>query len=281
MGRVEDALVRDGDDSSISANGAETYTLLRDSRASTRLTAQHGLWKELLGFLLHPDVPTSGENLKIADVCTGNGVWLLDLARRIRTPCEFHGFDISMDQVGPKPWQPANVHMHNLDVFKDPPLEFQGIFDIVHIRLIGIVVTNNDPRPVLASLTKLLKPGGYLQWDEVDTISWKVETVPGVSGKSLHALYSQMRELDTSWKYDLARIIGESGYSDTSFHTYPYGLDLARIWSDIYVSTWREFADKRLKTPEASDQLELKAMEEVRQGAALMVPLLMWVARKT
>jgi hypothetical protein len=48
-----------------------------------------------------------------------------------------------------------------------------------------------------------------------------------------------------------------------------------------YVSTWKEFADKVLKTPESSQALEQRGMGEAREGAAIMVPKLVWVARKT
>lgn len=69
---------------------------------------------------------------------------------------DLHGFDISLDQVGPKPWLPANMHMHTWNIFEEPPPEFVEYFDVVHVRLITVVVKNNDPRPVLANLTKLL-----------------------------------------------------------------------------------------------------------------------------
>lgn len=38
-----------------------------------RLTAQHYLWKDLLGFLVHPDIPTQASGLRVADIATGNG----------------------------------------------------------------------------------------------------------------------------------------------------------------------------------------------------------------
>jgi hypothetical protein len=47
-----------------------------------------------------------------------------------------------------------------------------------------------------------------------------------------------------------------------------------------YVSTWKEFAVNALKTPEVSEKLEREAMAETRNGAAIMVPKLVWVAQK-
>lgn len=47
-----------------------------------------------------------------------------------------------------------------------------------------------------------------------------------------------------------------------------------------YVNTWKEFADNVLKTPEISHRLESKAIEEIRNRAAIMVPKLGWVGKK-
>jgi hypothetical protein len=46
--------------------------------------------------------------------------------------------------------------MHIWNIFENVPDEFVGFFDIVHVRLITVVVKNNDPRPILANLNKLL-----------------------------------------------------------------------------------------------------------------------------
>ena len=63
---------------------------------------QHYLWKELLGFLVHPDIDTWAADLRVADVATGNGY--------SKSPTL--EFDSSLDQVDTKPWLPANIHMH-------------------------------------------------------------------------------------------------------------------------------------------------------------------------
>ena len=38
-----------------------------------RLNLQHFLWRESLGYLLHPDIMIPGKGLKVADVGTGTG----------------------------------------------------------------------------------------------------------------------------------------------------------------------------------------------------------------
>ncbi|KAI2637380.1 hypothetical protein GGS21DRAFT_549446 [Xylaria nigripes] len=83
-------------------------------------------------------------------------LWLHDLARTVPPSAELRGFDISLDQVGTRSWLPANIRMYTWDIFEEPPPRFREYFHVVHVRLITVVIRNNDPRPVLANLTKLL-----------------------------------------------------------------------------------------------------------------------------
>lgn len=46
---------------------------MNDDNPIVRLTAQHYLWKDVLGFAVHPNIPTRAKDLKVADVATGNG----------------------------------------------------------------------------------------------------------------------------------------------------------------------------------------------------------------
>ncbi|KAI0410861.1 hypothetical protein F5X98DRAFT_381321 [Xylaria grammica] len=193
--------------------------------------------------------------------------------------CEFHSFDISLDQASPTAWLPSNIHMHAWDIFEDPPLQFRPFFDIVHVRLITPVVKTKDPLPVLVNLTKRLKPGGYLQWDEVDMNGGLIKTVPGVSTENLTTILSRFK-LEDAWKHYFTQVMDENSYSRSSLHVYKAGLGMARLWNDVYVSGWKELANTILKTPETAYELEQKGMEEVRNGAAMSFPKLVWVAKK-
>lgn len=75
---------------------------------------------------------------------------------------DLHGFDISLDQVGTKAWAPGNIKFHTWDIFDEPPAQFVEYFDVVHVRLITVVVRENDPRPILSSLAKLLSESRVL-----------------------------------------------------------------------------------------------------------------------
>lgn len=45
--------------------------LIRNSPA--RQALQHYLWKDGIGYLLHPSIPTKSENLKVAEIGVGTG----------------------------------------------------------------------------------------------------------------------------------------------------------------------------------------------------------------
>ena len=78
------------------------------------------------------------------------------MARSLPPTVRLDGFDVSLDQCPPASWLPHNVKLHTWDIFTDPPQKFIGAFDVVHVRLITLVIKDNDPRQVISSLSKLL-----------------------------------------------------------------------------------------------------------------------------
>ena len=64
------------------AKKADTYGLTRDAKESSRLNMQHAVWRQNMGFLLHPRVAKNlPDDARIGDVGTGTGIWLLELAK--------------------------------------------------------------------------------------------------------------------------------------------------------------------------------------------------------
>lgn len=83
-------------------------------------------------------------------------IFPLGLARRMPKSYNFVGFDISDDQFPIPESIPENVSFRVADAKRDPPAEFLGKFDIVHLRLFFCVVDNNDPFPPFNFCLKLL-----------------------------------------------------------------------------------------------------------------------------
>lgn len=126
--------------------------------------------------LLDPRIPHAQmPNLKVADVCCGTGVWLLSLisSKKLHPTTEFHGFDINLSNLPPAPWMPGIVqHMYN--VFDEPPTELWSKFDIVNVSLACTFVNDKLIDNVLSNILKLVKPGGWLQWIELDLASIQI-----------------------------------------------------------------------------------------------------------
>jgi len=102
---------------------------------------------------------------KVADIATGTGIFLLDLAKILPAASELHGFDISPAQF-PQADVPANIQFHLADAKKPFPSEFHEKFDVVHLRLLIPAMSGDDWETVTQNVCMLLKPGGAIQWTE-------------------------------------------------------------------------------------------------------------------
>jgi hypothetical protein len=93
----------------------------------------------------------------------------------------------------------------------DPPAELLGEYDIVHVRLITLVIKDNNALPIVRNLRKLLskmslaipspsarqssmlESGGYLQSDEVDTVGTYIRSAnPSVSNTAIDSLFMKL-----------------------------------------------------------------------------------------
>ncbi|KAE8139829.1 hypothetical protein BDV38DRAFT_291111 [Aspergillus pseudotamarii] len=144
----------------------------RDHTESQRLDMQHGTLANFMGYeLLHPSMSIDMKNgVNVADVGTGTGIWLRRLSKWINSvpeapPCHLHGFDISSDQF---PAEQGTIDFTIHDVTQPFPNEHLGRYDIVHIRLFVLALREPDLLKALENMIGLLRPNGYLQWEDAD-----------------------------------------------------------------------------------------------------------------
>ncbi|KAK3395165.1 hypothetical protein B0H63DRAFT_462758 [Podospora didyma] len=197
--------------------------------ASGRLVFQNYLWKDVTGNLIHPhivaDLKGSKGEINVADVGTGTGVWALDVSRLSTTlgvKINVHGFDISDEQFPPFNILPINCQFSVSDALATPLSALHGTFDIVHIAHFACVrALGEDPSPVINHALALLKPGGWIQWDE-----WARDEdgkVPLVKlGPSPHCDYA----LDVSskifpkWLLDIEGHLSKQGFLEATRHDF-------------------------------------------------------------
>ncbi|RDA94322.1 hypothetical protein CP533_3771 [Ophiocordyceps camponoti-saundersi (nom. inval.)] len=148
---------------------ADDYVLGRSLPHSTRLDAQHLLWIMHLGYVLHPDIPIR-EDMKIADIGCGTAIWLLDISRSLPRSAQLHGYDISDSLFPSRSLWPENVSLDLLNSMDDPPESLVGQYDVVHLRMwcSNFRIDTKNVNVLIRSVKKMLKPGGYMQWEEAD-----------------------------------------------------------------------------------------------------------------
>lgn len=68
---------------------------------------------------------------------------------------------------------PESISLKVLDVKQPVPEELNGIYDLVHARMLVAAILPTEWTAVVRNLATLLKPGGWMQWGECDFISAK------------------------------------------------------------------------------------------------------------
>ncbi|KAH0847502.1 UMTA methyltransferase family protein [Fonsecaea pedrosoi] len=149
--------------------GNDEYSIWRTAPDALRLCYQHFLWHEVNKSNIHPSIDLSDKpDLRIAELAAGHCLWAMQVAEEY-PHAQVEASDISLGLVPPKPDLPPNLSVTKWSFFDPVPEHWKGAFDLVHIRLvIQVFGGNQDPRAVLEKFVSMLKPGGYLQWDEYD-----------------------------------------------------------------------------------------------------------------
>ena len=91
------------------------------------------LFRELTGCTIHPEILSKGLlllSLKIADIGTGTGQWLIDVSGEISS-ARLDGFDISRAHFPAKECLPSGIFLNELDIPKPVPFSLEGHEDKV------------------------------------------------------------------------------------------------------------------------------------------------------
>lgn len=163
------------------------------------------------------------------------------------------------------------------------------------MRLIAVIIKDAQPDRILANVAQLLKPDGYLQWEEhytddarvVHGSDW-INIPPADEFPGVQRLYRMMAEsLNTSdgsklllgsrhWLGTLEHTIENEGFEEVRKRVYSDASVMGMFWNDVYVSSVEEFALQMLRVdPELGSELQEmieRVQKEKRQGAWLSNP---------
>ncbi|RAL62992.1 hypothetical protein DID88_004079 [Monilinia fructigena] len=197
--------------------------------------------------LFHPSIPIQGaprrdDLYSIADIGIGNADWLLELSQNVSPNLQLYGFDISDKLFPAKEYISSNMILENFDAFGKLPKHLEGKFDIVHVRAFTIVVKGGHPGTLLDNIIAMLKPGGYLQWDEMDFASFSAhvpnEITPKGNMESLLERFQDMckkSDLDFGWILNLAEICSQKGFQVIDSFRLPCSDGLRHMSTDNFL----------------------------------------------
>ncbi|KAI4106420.1 MAG: hypothetical protein L6R37_002218 [Teloschistes peruensis] len=171
MSQLPDCRLEGDDSTSPETYGGGASASLQHSSLSLNL--EHCLWKNHLSFLIHPKVKIRNVNqgeLRIAEIGTRTGLWLTDLAKTLGPSVQLDGFGSDLSLAPPPGWLPTNVSLfQRCNFVSDIEENLNGFYDVVRVDNIASHVFNNDPGALMKKFVAMLKPNGYLQWNESDT----------------------------------------------------------------------------------------------------------------
>ncbi|KAI0448304.1 hypothetical protein F5B21DRAFT_498020 [Xylaria acuta] len=228
----------------------------RNFRTSARLHLQHFLFQNTLGYLLEPAVEksvASSQPLKVADLACGNGIWLSELHSYLaknHVSAQLDGFDINPTNFPHPAYLPATVSLKQLDILAKPlPAELVGIYDVVHIRAFVSVIPDADLTPVLSVASKLLKPGGYLQWEDsrgdrfiVDSPSPQISKVACDTIVQVLKAGGQAKGITNDWVDVLDTHLDQFGFQDVRLLMQEKRKQDFKGWTEDYLMVWEELA---------------------------------------
>ncbi|KAJ2979744.1 hypothetical protein NQ176_g3065 [Zarea fungicola] len=231
------------------------YSPARNFRTSARLHLQHYLFQNTVGYLLEPTVEkglsSSTRAPRIADIGCGNGVWLTELHSHFaknNISAQLDGFDINTINFPDAAHLPGTIRLRKLDVLANPmPVELIGIYDVVHIRAF-VSILGSDPTPAVAVASKLLKPGGYLQWEESRASDFIVES-PSQAPKTACDTISNIlkssqaaRGVNYDWVDSLDTHLDKLGFQNITLLRHEKRKQDLKAWTEDYLLVWEELA---------------------------------------
>ncbi|KAF2994735.1 hypothetical protein E8E14_001834 [Neopestalotiopsis sp. 37M] len=264
----------------------------RNFRSSARLRLQHYLFQGTIGPLLEKGIESQisgSQGLRIADLACGNGVWVTDLhshLERAGIKAQLEGFDINAAHFPDPAFLPESVSFKKLDILTSPlPTELIGAFDIVHIRAFVSIIKNSEVGPVLSTALSLLKPGGFLQWEECRADRMLVQAPSAeISTEACDTIIKTVRMFGEAvghkndWVDVLGRHIEEHGFEDVREHSSNSRKQDLKGFTENYLMVWEEIATyfpPKAKEPQAPMTRETwldlygRAVKETEQGVVV------------
>jgi hypothetical protein len=121
-----------------------------------RLNLQHRLLTQNFRFLIHPSIPFSKPDLRIAEFATGTAIWLTEVSKLVPSGCKLDGYDISSAQFPPPELLPSTINLQQHDVLKPLGEKYLGYYDIIAVRLLVTALADDEWEKAVRNLIQYL-----------------------------------------------------------------------------------------------------------------------------
>ncbi|KAI4246362.1 MAG: hypothetical protein L6R40_002030 [Gallowayella cf. fulva] len=188
-------------------------------------------------------------------------LWLLDMARKL-PEVKLDGFAIDTSSAPSPQWLPPNVRLRQVDNFTDDLLKGeQEAYDIVRIANLAGFIVDNNPGPVIQNAMAMLKPGGYIEWDELDSAHHGVvRSTSTAPSPRIHELLRCVHDHEHAlgprgWINSLPDILARHGLQvPLGQHRYRLPLAYAKVDNDTWFEEF-EALSYRLESQEHGNEL--------------------------
>lgn len=162
------------------------------------------------------------------------------------------GLDTSDTLFPPRQTWPKSCTFDVWNILDEVPERYVGKFDIVHARLLLSFLI---PKPAAAreqalrNMAKLVKPGGWLQWQEPPppifsevnfhddgTCTFQKEPTPPEAAVAKH-----MPSVHAPWIHDIADLVKSvTGFEEVKSYYPPPKREFLRYENDLHAWSWEE-----------------------------------------
>ncbi|KAL8766226.1 MAG: hypothetical protein Q9194_006328 [Teloschistes cf. exilis] len=228
-------------------------------------------------------------------VLQAQSVWLLDLAGNCPSSWSLNGFDVSTAQFPHAAYLPSNVSLKRFDAFEPVIPELAEAFDVIHLRALCVVVKGGNPSVLIENVAKMLKPGGYVQWDDFDpdtfiTYSPSLSISKTSSDEIIKtwANYAKQLNLHFEWLSTLPSLLKEVGISTLQTQRFSYpSSKLRKAATDNWMMALEETMYVILNRggeegeKERFRNLLAETVEDTKAGVGMWIDFLSVIGRKT
>ncbi|RHZ84507.1 hypothetical protein Glove_80g40 [Diversispora epigaea] len=176
------------------------YPLPNDDEELDRLHQQHFLlryvWQRNFAAPVKHILNQNGS--KVLDVGCGAGSWMFEMASDYPNT-QIIGLDIS--PIQPSEIKPQNVSFVKANLLNGLPFE-NNTFDYIFQRFLVTAIPKDSWADVINELTRVLKPGGYLELVEINPIPFQMGPVTSQYLIAVEKMLKQ-RDLDSQVAYKL------------------------------------------------------------------------------